>query len=172
MSSLKFAEAPVGLDALCESIANAVVASAKRRNPDAFVQVHVLIARQRVVVAGALGFWPPLGAYEGVCGELEAIVQDVLASAPKIGVRLVSPPARYTVINLLERLPGEQARQAVSGRAPGPSPIGHAAADGRRPQAVVPSALGSAGTASARAVPREVRRSALTIPCKLAGKPV
>ncbi len=101
-------------DALCAAIAGAVRDRALARSRHAYVACHVVLAHRTVIVAGELGFWPPLGAFEGVCEELDGIVARTLEAAQAAGWPLAAPPGRYTVINRLQRLPTEQARHLAA----------------------------------------------------------
>ncbi|MEO0422514.1 MAG: hypothetical protein AAF184_09285 [Pseudomonadota bacterium] len=105
----------VAAEAFCSAVASAIAERAHARSPRAFVDCQVMLAHRAVVVAGELGFWPPLGAFEGVCDAVAPIVQAQLLAVQNAGWTLDASPASYAVINRLQRLPTHRARALAQG---------------------------------------------------------
>lgn len=99
-------------DSLCARIADAVVAHARGRDLRVRVSCRVLLAHRTVVVAGELGYWPPMGHYEGVLAAVPALVRAELERAPR--PLLAVAPQRFEVLLRLQRLSATQARTAIA----------------------------------------------------------
>lgn len=105
----------VAAEAFCTAVASAIAQCARARSPRAYVDCHVMLAHRAVVVAGELGFWPPLGAFEGVCAAVAPIVQAQLDAVQSAGWLLDAAPRNYAIINRLQRLPAQRARALAPG---------------------------------------------------------
>ncbi|MEM9388162.1 MAG: hypothetical protein AAGA68_24120 [Pseudomonadota bacterium] len=114
MSYDKCDSASAASKAFCAAVAGAIAARAHERSERVYVACQVLLAHRTVVVAGELGFWPPMGAFEGVCDGLESIVREELRAVQAAGWSLDASTSSYSVINRLQRLPAAQARELAA----------------------------------------------------------